>query len=70
MKYNCYESNVCPSKSVLIYIYFNLVYNYNIKIKLLTFQIISLIVVKVLLAYIPELVMPNYWLVTQRMNMR
>ena len=54
MKYNCYESNVCPSKSVLIYIYFNLVYNYNIKIKLLTFQIVSLIAVKVLLGCIPN----------------
>ena len=26
MKYNCYESNVCPTKSLLIYIYFKLVY--------------------------------------------
>ena len=54
MKYNCYESNVCPSKSLLIYIYFKLVVNYNFKIKLLTFQIISLIAVKVLLGYIPN----------------
>ena len=54
MKYNYYESNVCPYKSLLIYIYFKLVYNYNLKIKLLTFPIISLIAVKVLFVYIPN----------------